>query len=81
MSTDGHPDSSIPPFNFVERGYNYVPNEHEDVDQYGSFAIPTEIIPTEIKLTCSSATNYVPNEHEDVDQYGSFAKPSEIMPC
>ena len=26
-------------------GTNYVLNEHEDVDQYGSFAIPSEIIP------------------------------------
>ena len=23
---------------------NYVPNEHEDVDQYGSFAIPSKIM-------------------------------------
>ena len=23
---------------------NYVPNEHEDVDQYGLFAIPSEIM-------------------------------------
>ena len=26
-------------------GTNYVPNEHEDVDQYGSFTIPSEIMP------------------------------------
>ena len=26
-------------------GTNYVPNEHEGVDQYGSFAIPSEKIP------------------------------------
>ena len=26
-------------------GTNYVPNEHEDVDQYGSFAIPSGIMP------------------------------------
>ena len=25
-------------------GTNYVLNEHEDVDQYGSFAIPSEIV-------------------------------------
>ena len=24
---------------------DYVPNEHEDVDQYGSFTIPSEIMP------------------------------------
>ena len=24
---------------------NYVPDEHEDVDKYGSFAIPSEITP------------------------------------
>ena len=26
-------------------GINYVPNKHEDVDQYGSFTIPSEIMP------------------------------------
>ena len=25
-------------------GTNYVPNEHEGVDQYGSFAIPSESV-------------------------------------
>ena len=25
-------------------GTNHVPNEHEDVNQYGSFAIPSEIM-------------------------------------
>ena len=25
-------------------GTNYVPNEHEDVDQYGSFSIPFELV-------------------------------------
>ena len=25
-------------------GTNYVLNEHEDVDQYGSFAIPSELM-------------------------------------
>ena len=25
-------------------GTNYVPNEHEDIDQYGSFTIPSEIM-------------------------------------
>ena len=24
-------------------GTNYVPNEHEGVDQYGSFSIPSEL--------------------------------------
>ena len=28
-------------------GTNYVPNEHEDVDQYGSFTILSEIMPCE----------------------------------
>ena len=23
---------------------NYVPNEHEDIDRYGSFAIPSEMM-------------------------------------
>ena len=26
-------------------GTNYVPNEHEDVDQYVSFTIPSKIMP------------------------------------
>ena len=26
-------------------GTNHVPNEREDVDQYGSFTIPSEIMP------------------------------------
>ena len=25
-------------------GTNYVPNEHEDIDQYGSFSIPFELV-------------------------------------
>ena len=25
-------------------GTNYVPNEHEDIDQYGSFTIPSELV-------------------------------------
>ena len=24
---------------------NYVPNEHEDVDQYDSYAVPSKIMP------------------------------------
>ena len=26
-------------------GTNYVPNEHEDVDQYDSYAIPSKAMP------------------------------------
>ena len=26
-------------------GTNYVPNEHEDIDQYGSFTIPSTVMP------------------------------------
>ena len=25
-------------------GTNYVPNKHEDIDQYGSFSIPSELV-------------------------------------
>ena len=76
-------------------GTNYVPNEHEDIDQYGLF---TNTIPDNamlklswkfgvskwypywvIVLTSSSGTNYVLNEHEGVDQYGSFSIPSELV--
>ena len=77
-------------------GTNYVPNEHEDVDQYGSF--PNTIQDNAmlklswkfseskwnpcwlIMLTSSTGTNYGLNEHEDLDQYGSFTIPSNIMP-
>ena len=78
-------------------GTNYFPNEHEGVDQHGSFSIPSELvlyqshpeslvneneIPVRvIVLTSSSGTNYVRNEHEDIDQYGSFTIQSQIMPC
>ena len=72
---------------------NYVPNEHEDVDQYDPYAIPSEIMPYQsnpesllnqdespINLSNSSGNHYVLNEHEDSDQYGSFTIPSKIMP-
>ena len=78
-------------------GTNYVPKEHEDIDQYGSFALTSDLMlywkPSwkfgeskwypywVIVLTSSSGTNYVPNEHDNIDQYGSFTIPSEIMPC
>ena len=25
-------------------GTNYVPNEHDDIDQYGSFALPSDLM-------------------------------------
>ena len=77
-------------------GTNYVPNEHEDIDQYGSFnnTIQDNAM---LKLSCkfgeskwnpcwlivltsSTGTNYGINEQEDFDQYGSFTIPSKIMP-
>ena len=76
-------------------GTNYVLNDHEGIDQYGSFStIQVSAISKPswkfgepkwnpcwvIVLTSSSGTNYVPNEHEDIDQYGSFTIPSQIMP-
>ena len=75
-------------------GTKYALNEHEDVDQYGSFAIPSEIMLYQshpeslvkqnenwVVLMSPSGSNYVLNEHEGVDQYGSFAIPSEMIPC
>ena len=76
-------------------GTNHVLNKHEEFDQYGSIAMPSEIIPfysypaslvnqkpcCNIVLTSSSDINHVPNEHEDVDQYVPYAIPSEIMSC
>ena len=72
---------------------NYVPYEHEDADQYDSYAIQDNAISKPswefgelkwnpcwvIMLTNSPGTNYVPNEHEDIDQYGSFTIPSELV--
>ena len=73
-------------------GTNYVPNKHESVDQYGSFAPSSDIMPYQnypeslvnqneipVDLPSSSGTNYVLNEHEDVGRYGSFAISSDIM--
>ena len=39
-------------------GTNYVPNEHEDIDQYGSFTIPSKIMP------CSSYPESLVNQNE-----------------
>ena len=42
-------ESKINPFWVIvltsSSGTNYVPNEHEDIDQYGSFTIPSKIMP------------------------------------
>ena len=78
-------------------GSDYVPKEHEDFDQYGSFAktlqdnallqlcckfgVPKWNLYWVFVLTNSSGTNYVLNEYEHFDQYGPYAIPSEIMPC
>ena len=42
-------------------GTNYVPDEHEDVDENGSFAIPSEIIP------CLSYPVSLVNQNETPD--------------
>ena len=39
-------------------GTNYVPNDHKDVDQYGSFAIPSKIMP------CKSYPASLMNQNE-----------------
>ena len=39
-------------------GTNYVPNEHEDIDQYGSFTIPSKI------TSCSSYPESLVNQNE-----------------
>ena len=39
-------------------GTNNVPNEHADVDQYGSFAIPSKIMP------CLSYPESLVNQNE-----------------
>ena len=44
-------------------GINYVPNEHEDADQYGSFAIPSEIMP------CLSFPASLVNQNETPDDF------------
>ena len=39
-------------------GTNYVPKEHEDVDQYDSYAIPSKI------MACSSYPESLMNQNE-----------------
>ena len=39
-------------------GANYVPNDHEDADQYDSFAIPSKIMP------CLSYPKSLVNQNE-----------------
>ena len=41
---------------------NYVPNEHEDIDQYGSFAIPSKIMPWYIYPASLVSQNEIPIE-------------------
>ena len=76
-------------------GANYVPNEHEDVDQlwpiYNTIRDNVMLKLSRkfgeskwnpcwlIALTSSTGTNYVPDKHEDFDQYDSFAIPSEMI--
>ena len=76
---------------------DYVPNEHEDVDQYGSFSTPSEWVPYQsypvslvnqneilywvIMLRSSSGTNYVLKRHDDVDQYDLYTIPFKIIWC
>ena len=43
-------------------GTNYVPNEHEDIDQYGSFAIPSKIMPWYIYPARLGNQNEIPIE-------------------
>ena len=66
-------------------GTNYFLYKHEDVDQHGSFAIPSKLSCKYgeskwnpcwlIALTSSCGTNYGLIEH---DQHGSFTIPSKI---
>ena len=41
---------------------NYVPNEHVDIDQYGSFAIPSKIMPWYIYPASLGNQNEIPIE-------------------
>ena len=43
-------------------GTNYVPNEHEDVDRYGSFAIPSDIMPYQSHPESLVNQNEIPME-------------------
>ena len=45
-------------------GTNYVPNEHEDVDQYGSFSKPSKIMP------CLSYPVSLENQMKSLLTYG-----------
>ena len=61
-------------------GTNNVPNEHEDVDQYGSFSIPSELVLYQSHPESLVNENEIPvSAHEGVDQYGLFSIPFELV--
>ena len=41
---------------------NHVPNEHEDIDQYGSFTLPSKIMPRESYPESLGNQNEIPVE-------------------
>ena len=56
-------------------GTNYVLNEHEDVDQYGSFSIPSELV-----LYQSHPESLVNENEIPVELKIRVKIPSQIMP-
>ena len=43
-------------------GTNYVPNEHEDADQYDSYAVPSKIMPYQSNPKSLVNQNEIPIE-------------------
>ena len=43
-------------------GTNYVPNKHEDIDQYGSFSIPSELVLYQSQSESLGNQNEIPFE-------------------
>ena len=46
----------------ISTGTNYVLNKHEDVDPYGSFAIPSKKVPYQSYPVSLVNQNEIPNE-------------------
>ena len=70
-------------------GTNYLHTEHEDFDQYGPYAITSELMsccsyesnwnPNSVIMLTSSSNTCFNNKHEYFDKYCPQATPSELM--
>ena len=77
-------------------GVNYIPNEHEDLNQHGIYNIIQDSAILQISrkfggpalntywfvtLTSYSGNNHVLSKHGDLGQYHPYVKSSEIISC